>query len=124
MGSADTRSDWYKLFTTQNAQLLRTHKTLQGFQNFESYRESLLKFINQAYRRNNEELISSVINLHRSIKFGLQITSDEVLSELIKLMPGIIGNKNKILPILGPLLVAPYTPDLTHTWTGDHGHRP
>ena len=121
----DTISDWENLYNGKeaNVERLERHRAIPGWKEyFEPKRALLLDFIKNGYADSPEGdlFVRPVIRLH-SIEHGkpqwnLADLDEEIVREISN-RDGVIKDPAKmILPMLGPLFVAAYSPDITSDW--------
>lgn len=119
---ADTIKDWHNLFADpKNSDRLDAHKTIPGWAYFEKYRERLLELIIHAYDK--PRVLDAVIPLIRIKKntvgrltWNFDELDNELLGRVISSYDPLYYNPTKIIPILGPLIVAAFSPEVTSTW--------
>lgn len=123
----DTQKDWDDLFSNyKNQDRLRAHQTIPGWNYYEIYREKLLSLINKAYQgtARSEDKIVPIVRLQENsqghISWSFEPLEAKLASVIAPLYPEL--STENMLPVLGPLFLAAFSPDVTEKWGKNRGY--
>lgn len=116
--------DWEDLYTEDNEKLLEAHRDhIPGWNEYENHRKNLLnhlRFDRPDAKDSSVTHVRPVVHLERTLqgrlKWNIGDLEPEIEHTIRRTIPDETLETHKLHPLLGPLLIAAYSPEVTKKW--------